>query len=83
MFKTYKENITSNRSRDFSYQRENKYNLHNCSYFTTPAVSSVYYGSESISNLGPRIWNLVPIKLKELKEYFKFIQKTDQKLETR
>ena len=62
--------------------RENKYNLHNCSYFTTPAVNSVYYGSEIISNLGPRIWNLVPNKLKELSTLNSF-KKTDQKLETR
>ena len=41
-------------------------NLRNFTLFTIPAVNRVYNGSESISNLGPRIWNLIPNKLKEL-----------------
>ena len=32
-------------------------------YFTIP---NVYHGPESLSNLGPRIWNLIPDKLKQL-----------------
>ena len=35
-------------------------------YFPIPNVKSVYHGKESFSNLGPRIWNLVPDKLKQL-----------------
>ena len=29
-------------------------------------MSNLYHGTESLSNLGPRIWNLVPDKLKQL-----------------
>ena len=46
--------------------RQTHYNLRNCHHFTFPSINSVYHGSDSISNLGPRIWNLVPDRLKEL-----------------
>ena len=46
--------------------RQTYYNLRNRHYFPIPRVNSVYDGSESISNLGLRIWNLVPDKLKYL-----------------
>ena len=65
MFKTYKK-LSPPIFQEIFHERENNYNLRNCSYFTIPAVNSTYYGTESISNLGPRIWNLVPNKLKEL-----------------
>ena len=42
------------------------YNLRNPHHFAIPSINSVYHGSESISNLEPRIWNLVPDRLKEL-----------------
>ena len=31
-----------------------------------PNVRSVFSGSESISYLGPKIWDIVPLELKEL-----------------
>ena len=31
-----------------------------------PNVRSVFHGSESISYLGPKIWDIVPLELKEL-----------------
>ena len=65
MFKTYK-NLSPPIFNEIFQKRENTYNLRNFTFFTIPAVNSVYNGSESISNLGPRIWNLVPNKLKEL-----------------
>ena len=46
--------------------RQTYYNLRNPHHFDIPSVNFVYHGSESISNLGPRIWNLVPYRLKEL-----------------
>ena len=42
------------------------YNLRNSHHFAIPSISSVYHGSESISNIGPRIWNLLPDRQKEL-----------------
>ena len=44
--------------------RQNNYNLRHDSYFDIPNVKSVYHGTESLPNLGPTIWNLVPDKLK-------------------
>ena len=52
--------------------RENPYDLRQNSYFAIPKVNSVYHGSESISNLGPRIWNLVPDRLKEIADLSSF-----------
>ena len=44
---------------------QNHYNLRNPHHFAIPSVNSIYHDSESISNLGHRIWNLVPDRLKE------------------
>ena len=46
--------------------RQTHYNLRNCHHFTIPSINSVYHGSDNISTLGPRIWNLVPDRPKEL-----------------
>ena len=37
------------------------------SYLDVPLVNSVYNGTESISFLEPKIWNILPIKIKEIK----------------
>jgi len=51
----------------------NNYNLRNQSYFQIPNVRTVYNGTESISFLGPKIWNIVPEELRDLEslELFK------------
>ena len=41
------------------------FNLRNPHHFANPSKNYVYHGSESISSLGPRIWNLVSDSLKE------------------
>ena len=48
------------------FRRKNKKSCNQCS-FTQRNIKSVYYGSETISYLGPKIWNLVPkcIKVSE------------------
>ena len=38
----------------------NPYNLRQNSQFSRPRINTVYHGTESISNLGPKIWDLVP-----------------------
>ena len=38
-------------------------------------MSNLYHGTESLSNLGPRIWNLVPDKLKQLVDIFVSLRK--------
>ena len=37
-----------------------------------PNVKFVYHGTESLSNLEPRIWSLVPEKLKQLVDIHAF-----------
>ena len=65
MFKVFK-NLSPPIISDLFEIRENNYNLRNYSYFLIPTVKTVYHGSESIKNLGPRIWNLVLDNLKQL-----------------
>ena len=45
----------------------NQYILRNRPDFITPHVHSVFHGTESISYLGPTIWNITPEELKHKK----------------
>ena len=71
LFKVYK-NLSPAIIADLFHVRQNNYNLRHDSYFAIPNVKSVYYGTERLSNLGPRIWNLVPHKLKQLLDIHAF-----------
>ena len=42
------------------------------SEFSRPRTNTVYHGTESISNLGPKLWDLVPSNLKEICDLDKF-----------
>ena len=57
----------------FNLKTENPYNLREVSEFFRPMVKSVYHGTESISYLGPKIWDILPEKLKNIDnlEHFK------------
>ena len=44
---------------------ENHYNLRNHRDFRVPFARTVYHGTESISFLGPKIWDIVPAQLKQ------------------
>ena len=46
--------------------RDISYNLRSNSNFLLPNVKSVFHGSDSISYIGPNIWDVVPLELKEL-----------------
>ena len=50
----------------------NNYNLGHSSFLSVSYVTTVYHGSESLSNLGLRIWNLVQSTLKELDDIHSF-----------
>ena len=57
---------------DIFERNEISYNLRNNCHFIPRNIKSVYLGSETISYLGPKIWNLV---LEDVKEYFHFQSK--------
>ena len=48
----------------FEQRNEHHYNLRNNLHFITPQIRTVYHGSESISFLGPKIWNILPDRMK-------------------
>ena len=50
----------------FNLREENPYNLRHVSEFSRPMINSVYHGTESISFLGPKIWDILPEKLKNI-----------------
>ena len=50
----------------------NPYNLRQNSQFSRPRINTVYHRAESILNLGPKIWDLVPSNLKEISDLDKF-----------
>ena len=50
----------------FEKKNDNQYNLRHNSQFTIPDVNSVYHGTESVSFLGPKIWNILPDRSKKI-----------------
>ena len=66
MFKFYNNLLPTIVAETFR-ARQNNYNLRHSSFFSIPYVKTVYHGSESLSNLGTTIWNLVPSTLEELR----------------
>ena len=57
----------------FKLKAENSYNERKVSEFSRPMVKSVYHGTEGISYLGPKIWDILPEKLNNIDnpEHFK------------
>ena len=49
----------------FSCNSRANYDLRYQSEFSRPLVKSVFNGTETISNLGPMIWDLVPLEMKQ------------------
>ena len=35
-------------------------------YFRSREINSVYHGSESLSFLGPKLWELIPVELQDI-----------------
>ena len=64
MFKVY-GNISPPIVRQLFQSRNNDYNLRQFSQFELPNVRSVFCETESISFLGPKIWNIVPNEFKK------------------
>ena len=49
----------------FARETESHYNLWRCNDFRIPSIRTVYHGSEGISFLGPKIWNILPREIKQ------------------
>ena len=64
MFKIYKE-LSPELMNDIFIQNVPFYNLRNNNPFKSRKVRSVYHGTESLSFLGPKIWDQVPLEIKE------------------
>ena len=51
----------------FTFVENNTYNLRSSTHLSRVNVHSTQYGTESVGNLGAKIWNLVPAHEKDLK----------------
>ena len=56
----------------FMERTKNRYNLRNHPDFITPQVNSVFHEAESISYLGPKLWDIVPKEFKHKKSLNSF-----------
>ena len=56
----------------FTLRHQNQYNLRNETYFDVPKVRTVNHGSESVRYLGPKIWEIIPTRIKRLDIIDKF-----------
>ena len=65
MFKIFK-NLSPDIVREIFQERSVPYNLRSDNNFASRHVNSVYHGTESLSFLGPKIWEQVPPELKAL-----------------
>ena len=66
MYKVKNELVPMITGNIFGTMPENYYSLWNYNDFRIPFARTVYRGTESISCLGPKILNIVPIELKSL-----------------
>ena len=64
MFKV-KNNIAPEIMKNFFAPQRSSYDLRNSNSFKRRRVNSVWHGTESMSYLGPQIWDLVPNEVKE------------------
>ena len=73
MFRFYTGLLPPLMNNIFKLNAEHSYNLGQVSEFSRPLVKTVYHGTESISYLGPKIWDILPEKLKSIDnlEHFK------------
>ena len=66
MFKISKGISSSIMKGIFEPRAENPYNLRCISQFSVTLVSTLFHDTESISFLGPKIWNLLPETFKNI-----------------
>ena len=71
MFKIHR-GLPSEILRETSVSKTSLYNLGRNDNFEKRKVYSVYQGTESLSFLGPKIWDLVPVELKQSETLYSF-----------
>ena len=64
MFKSYKGLSPPIMDNMFKLRTENPYSLRQVFEFSRPIAKTVYHGTESLSYLGPKIWDILPEKLR-------------------
>ena len=64
MVKTYKEMTPQIMNEVFPRNYALNYNLRRHPEFASRTINTVHYGSESLSFLGPKIWKMLPVDLK-------------------
>ena len=65
MFKSHR-GLSPDIIREIFVPKISLHNLRRDSTFERRQVHSVYHGAESLSFLGPKMWDLVPLELKQL-----------------
>ena len=53
--------------KDLFVKNQKLHNSRHNSQFSRPVIKSVYNGTESISSLGPKIWDLVQSSIKKIR----------------
>ena len=71
MYKVVNNIAPTKVSKLFSFSNIN-YNLRSGSQFHQPYAKTVWNGQETISYLGPKIWNMVPKEMKRKSSLFAF-----------
>ena len=72
MFKVKQKLCPEITSYIFMERRNNQYNMCNRPDYKTPQVHSIFHGTESVSYLGPKIWDIVPEEFKYKKSLNSF-----------
>ena len=63
MYKVH-NNISPNFICEIFHKSDVSYNMIKTSDFIRPRVNTVFYGTETIRNIGPKIWDLLPLDIK-------------------
>ena len=63
----------------FRFRNSSRYNLRSQNTFEIPFRNHVYNGTESISYLGPKVWELVPDNLKSINSLTSFKEQNKKK----
>ena len=72
MFKVRKNLAPPQMYEIFKLKDESQYNLRHNSPFSSPVVKSVYKGTESLSFLRPKIWDILPDTYKDIPDLNSF-----------